>query len=133
MTEIGLFLALSFVVGIIGGLLGIGGAIIIVPVLVNFFAWPEKLAQGTALAMLLPPVSVLAVWAYYQAEQVRIGPAILMIACFLPGSYLGGNLAQILPAAQLTKFFGVFAMLLAVGMIRPRVDRNESGKKDQQT
>jgi uncharacterized protein len=133
MTEISLFLALSFMVGIIGGLLGIGGAIIIVPILVSFFAWPEKVAQGTALAMLLPPVSVLAVWEYYKAEQIRIGPAILLIACFIPGSYLGGNLAQVLPAAQLTKFFGAFAMLLAVGMIRPRVDRNVSGKKDQQT
>jgi uncharacterized protein len=125
--------AIGLASGILSALLGISSGVVIVPALVMVLGWNQKVAQGTALAMLLPPVSVLAVWEYYKAEQIRIGPAILLITCFIPGSYLGGNLAQVLPAAQLTKFFGAFAMLLAVGMIRPRVDRNESGKKDQQT
>jgi uncharacterized membrane protein YfcA len=124
--------AVGLASGTLSGLLGISSGVVIVPALVMVLGWNQKLAQGTALAMLLPPVSVMAVWEYYKVGQVRIEPAVFMIACFIPGSYLGGNLAQVLPAAQLTKFFGAFAMLLAVEMIRPRRDPNESGKKDQQ-
>jgi uncharacterized protein len=120
--------AVGLASGILSALLGISSGVVIVPALVMVLGWNQKLAQGTALAVSLPPLGE-----YYKVGQVRIEPAVVMIACFIPGSYLGGNLAQVLPAAQLTKFFGAFAMLLAVGMIRPRVDRNVSGKKDQQT
>jgi uncharacterized membrane protein YfcA len=119
--------AVGLASGILSALLGISSGVVIVPALVMVLGWNQKLAQGTALAVSLPPLGE-----YYKVGQVRIEPAVVMIACFIPGSYLGGNLAQVLPAAQLTKFFGAFAMLLAVGMIRPRRDPNESGKKDQQ-
>jgi uncharacterized membrane protein YfcA len=119
--------AVGLASGTLSGLLGISSGVVIVPALVMVLGWNQKLAQGTALAVSLPPL-----WEHYKVGQVRIEPAVFMIACFIPGSYLGGNLAQVLPAAQLTKFFGAFAMLLAVEMIRPRRDPNESGKKDQQ-
>jgi uncharacterized membrane protein YfcA len=119
--------AVGLASGTLSRLLGISSGVVIVPALVMVLGWNQKLAQGTALAVSLPPL-----WEHYKVGQVRIEPAVVMIACFTPGSYLGGNLAQVLPAAQLTKFFGAFAMLLAVGMIRPRRDPNESGKKDQQ-
>ena len=118
--ETSLLLALAFVVGIVAALLGIGGAIIIVPILVYFLGWPEKLSQGTTLAMLLPPVSVLAVWQYYKARALRVGPAVIMAVFVLTGISLGGRLAQFVPAAGLTKVFGAFAVFLALRMILQR-------------
>jgi uncharacterized protein len=120
LTELLVFLLIGLAVGILGGMLGIGGAIIIVPVLVYIFLWPERLAQGTTLIMLLPPVSFLAVWTYYKAGQVDIKTAIITAICFLPAAELGANLALSLPERRLSQIFGVFAILVAVRLLWPQ-------------
>ncbi len=120
MTELLVFLLIGLAVGILGGMLGIGGAIIIVPVLVYIFLWPERLAQGTTLIMLLPPVSFLAVWTYYKAGQVDIKTAIITAICFLPAAELGANLALSLPERRLSQIFGVFSILVAVRLLWPQ-------------
>lgn len=116
MGEVGLFLSLGFGVGILGGLFGIGGGILIVPILVYALGWPEKVAQGTALAMLLLPVGLLGAWQYYRRKQIQIAAAILMAIMAVPGGYLGGVLANMLPTADLRQTFGLFAMLVALRM-----------------
>jgi hypothetical protein len=111
------FFLLALLVGTIGGMMGIGGAVILIPVLIFGFGWPEKLAQGTALAMMLPPVGLLAVWQYHKAGNVKILAAVVGAACFLPAAEIGAKLADILPAPDLARGFGVFAILLAVKLI----------------
>jgi uncharacterized protein len=107
-------------VGVLGGMLGIGGAIIIVPVFIYVFAWPERLAQGTTLIMLLPPVSLLAVWTYYKAGQVDLKAAIISALCVVPAAELGANLALNLPPRRLSQIFGAFAVVVAVRLLWPK-------------
>ena len=57
---------IGMVAGFMGGLLGIGGAVIIVPALVFFLGYSQQMAQGTTLVMLALPVGGLAAWKYYQ-------------------------------------------------------------------
>jgi uncharacterized membrane protein YfcA len=117
MTEICLFLLIGLAVGVLGGMLGIGGAIIVVPLMVYVFLWPERLAQGTTLIMLLPPVSLLAVWTYYKAGQVDLKTAIISAICFLPAAEVGANLALSLPPRRLSQVFGAFAILMALRLL----------------
>ncbi|MGL4363687.1 MAG: TSUP family transporter, partial [Bacteroidales bacterium] len=58
MKEIALLL-LGVAAGAFSGLIGVGGGIIMVPALVFFFGFSQHAAQGTTLAVLLPPVSLL--------------------------------------------------------------------------
>jgi uncharacterized membrane protein YfcA len=64
------YILLGLVAGILSGLIGIGGGTIIVPVLVLFFGMSQHLAQGTTLALLVPPIGILAAWQYYKEGYV---------------------------------------------------------------
>ena len=112
-----LYIVLGVVGGALSGLVGIGGGVIIVPALTFFFGFNQKLAQGTTLALLVPPVGLLAAWSYYKAGYVDVRAAGLIIAGFVLGAWLGSLLAAAAPQAWLTKFFGVFLILLGLKML----------------
>ena len=111
------FIALGLVVGVLGGVLGLGGAVFVVPALVYIFGWQQHMAQGTSLAMLLPPIGFFAAMKYYQAGHVDVKVAALMCVGFLVGGYFGGMIANQLPADTLKKVFGVALMLVSMQMI----------------
>lgn len=100
--------------GILSGLLGIGAGTVVVPALVLMLSWEQRQAQGTAIAMLLPPVSILAALEYYHAGHVRTTPALLMALGLFLGGYLGGRLAGWVPERRLRHLFA--ALLFGVGL-----------------
>jgi len=112
-----LFLVLGLAAGILSGVIGIGGGIIVVPALVLIFGLTQHMAQGTTLAMLLPPIGILAVWTYYGKGFVDVKIAALLCAGFVLGGWLGAKIATGLPAATLQKIFGVALLLISVKMI----------------
>ncbi len=111
------FVVLGLVAGTLAGILGIGGAVFVVPVLVYLFGWEQHLAQGTTLAMLIPPIGILAAWQYYQAGHVDLKVAGLLCIGFFVGGYFGGFFANQLPAPTLRKVFGVVLLLVSLKMI----------------
>ena len=117
MIESTQYVALGLVIGILSGVLGLGGAVFIVPVLVYLFGWQQHMAQGTALAMLIPPIGILAVWQYYNAGHVDIRVAGLMCVGFFVGGYFGGLIANHLPAETLRRVFGAALLLVSLKMI----------------
>ncbi|MEO6220410.1 MAG: TSUP family transporter, partial [Ginsengibacter sp.] len=62
-----ILLIIGLAAGILGGLVGVGGGIIIVPALIYFLSFSQKEAQGTSLGILLLPIGILGVWQYYKA------------------------------------------------------------------
>lgn len=114
------FVALGFVGGVLSGVLGIGGGIIIVPALVFLFGMSQHQAQGTTLAMLIPPIGILAAYAYYRAGYVQIVPAVLLAAGFFVGGLIGAKIATHLSNAALTRVFGTVLLLIALKMILSR-------------
>ena len=66
-----LLVLLGVVAGAVSGLVGIGGGIIIVPALVLLFGFSQKLAQGTTLALLVPPIGILAACLLYTSPSPR--------------------------------------------------------------
>ncbi|MBI4547467.1 MAG: sulfite exporter TauE/SafE family protein [Ignavibacteriae bacterium] len=117
MIEIIQFVALGLVVGVMSGILGVGGAIFLIPALIYLLGWDQHLAQGTSLATLVPPIGILAAWQYYQAGHVNIKVAALLCLGFFVGGYFGGLFANQLPAEALRKIFGVALLFIAIHMI----------------
>jgi uncharacterized protein len=101
-----LYAALGAVAGVAAGVFGIGGAVIIIPALVFFFGFSQHAAQGTSLAMLLPPIGVLAAYRYWQDGNVKIGIALIMAVAFMIGAYGGAQVAEHIPAPLMKKIFG---------------------------
>ena len=106
----------GIVVGIFSGLIGVGGGILLIPILVYGFKFNQKLAQGTSLAMLLPPTGLLAFLEYYRVGNADLKLGLLMSLGVFAGGLLGGNLAQTVPQAALRKGFAIFLVIIAARM-----------------
>jgi len=112
-----LLIGIGIITGAMAGMLGIGGAIIMIPALVYFMGFSQQMAQGTSLAVMLPPIGILAAYNYYKAGHVDIKFALILAGAFLIGSYFGSKYALTLPQATLKKIFGVLLLLVAAKML----------------
>lgn len=112
-----ILIVIGIITGIMAGMLGIGGAIIMIPALVFFLGISQQTAQGTSLAVMLPPIGIIAAYNYYKAGHVNIKFAIVLAIFFLVGSYFGSKLALSLPQPVLKKVFGILLLLVAAKML----------------
>ena len=117
MATMGPYLFLGLVAGVMSGLIGIGGGIVIVPVLVFLFGLSQHQAQGTTLAMMVPPIGILAAWTYFKQGYVDLGVAAVLCVGFVFGGLLGAKMATSLPSAVLEKVFGVALFVVSLKMI----------------
>ncbi|RMF28153.1 MAG: sulfite exporter TauE/SafE family protein [Cyanobacteria bacterium J083] len=117
MLEIGLYLLLGLFTGTVSGLIGIGGGVLLTPALVYLFGFSQHNAQGTTLALLVPPVSLLAAWTYYQQGDVNIKVACLIFAGFFIGGLLGAKFAVQMPEILLKRLFGLGLLGLSLKML----------------
>jgi len=115
--NIALLLLLGLLAGVLSGLLGIGGGILIVPALVLVFGLSQHAAQGTTLALMVPPIGLLAAWTYYRQGQVDIRAAALICLGFFFGGLIGAKFATLINGALLKKIFGAILVVVAVKMI----------------
>ena len=117
MTDISLYLVLGLIAGILSGLIGIGRGIIIVPALVFLFGLSQHQAQGTTLALMVPPIGLLAALTYYNRGYVNLKIAAFVCIGFFVGGFIGANIATGLSSRVLEKVFGVALFLIAIKMI----------------
>jgi len=117
MNAIIILLAVGLVAGFLSGLIGIGGGIIIVPVLVYFLQMNQKAAQGTTLFMFAFPIGILGVINYYKEGQIDWQSALIMCATFVVGSYFGSKTALSLDTKLVKQIFGAFIMLIGFKML----------------
>ena len=112
-----ILLIIGLAAGIMGGLVGIGGGIVIVPALIYFLSFSQKEAQGTSLGILLLPIGILGVWQYYKAGYVDMRIVWLVAAGFLAGSYFGSKIALSLPQEVVKKIFAILMIAVALKML----------------
>lgn len=106
-----IFLLACFV-GVCGGLVGVGGGTLLVPLLVLLFGFGQHRAQGTSLIALVPPSGLLAFLAYYRAHQVDIKIGLLLIPGVFLGGLIGGDIATRLTPKKMRATFAVLLFVL---------------------
>ncbi len=116
MIQVILFAILGLVAGTISGVVGIGGGVIIVPALLFLFGFTQQQAQGTTLALLIPPIGFLAAYTYYKAGFVDFKAAIFICLGFFIGGLIGSKIAVNLSNEVLQKIFGTLMIVIGLYM-----------------
>lgn len=112
-----LLTAIGLAAGALSGFVGIGGGVVMVPALIYFLNFNQLEAQGTSLAVMLPPIGILAFMNYHKTGNVDIRNALVIAGMFIIGGYLGSKLALRLPVAKVKLFFGVLMVFVSVRMV----------------
>jgi len=107
---IALMLFIGVFSGITSGMFGIGGGVIIVPALIYLAKFSQHAAIGTSLAILLPPVGLLAVLEYYRHGNVDLKAALIVAIAFMVGGWIGAHLANYISGHLLKLLFGLFVL-----------------------
>ena len=115
-----LYIILGLVAGIFGGMFGIGGGTILIPVLVYLFGLTQHQAQGTTLAIMVPPIGLLAALRYYYSGNVKLGMAAFICIGFFVGGLIGAHFVQNISDPLLKRLFGIFLLFISLNMIFTR-------------
>lgn len=109
-----LYLVWGLGIGVISGCIGIGGGVLIIPSLVYFFGLKQLQAQGTSLALMIPPIGLLATMKYWQTGNVILPIAICGAIGVFFGGYIGANIAIYIGGPVMKKVFGVLLIVIGI-------------------
>ncbi len=112
-----ILLVIGLIAGMLSGVVGIGGGIIIVPALVFFIGFSQRMAQGTSLAIMLLPIGLLAVIQFYKAGYVDIKVSAIIAFAFFIGSYFGSKIALTVSQDVLKKCFAILLFIVGIKML----------------
>jgi len=110
--DAGIFLV-ACICGIASGMFGIGGGVLLVPLLGLLYGFSQHKAQGTSLVALIPPTGVLALLAYAREGFVSWKTGLLLIPGVFLGGVVGGRLAEKLEPKRMRQVFA--GILFALG------------------
>ena len=111
------YIILGVAAGLFSGFMGLGGGILLTPALVYIFGLTQHQAQGTSLAVMVPPITLLAALRYYYSGNVKISIAVFIALGFMAGGLIGAQIVQAIPDMVLKKIFGAILLIIAVKMI----------------
>ena len=111
------YVLIGIIAGLVSGFFGVGGGIIIVPLLVMFFGFGQHMAQGTMIATFVLPTFLLAAWKYYQAGNMNIPVAVLVSLGMVVGSMISASHVQSMPPHLLKVLFGTLMVVMGVKLI----------------
>jgi uncharacterized protein len=112
-----ILLATGLAAGLVSGTLGVGGAIVMIPMMTFFLGMSQQQSQGTSLVIMSFPVFILSAWNYYRHGQANVKFALIVVLAFVVGSYIGSSISVYLPEKVLKKLFGFFLLFIGARMI----------------
>jgi len=113
-----ILMVIGILAGILSGMIGVGGGIIIVPALVYLLGMPQHSAQGTSLALMLPPIGILAAMNYYKAGALNVKYAVVIALAFIVGGYIGSKLSlTYISEDMMKKVFGIIMLIASVKLV----------------
>lgn len=110
-------LPMALLAGLLSGMFGIGGGLVIVPMLMAFWHFDSRRAVGTSLMALLPPVALPGVLEYYNSGNLDWQVAAILAAGLLVGSLLGARFTLAMSASLAKRCYSVFLLAMAVYFI----------------
>jgi uncharacterized membrane protein YfcA len=114
------FILIGLTAGVLSGLIGIGGGVLIIPILVFLLGFSQHMAEGTTLAAMVPPIGILAAYVYYQNGNVDLKAAGFIALGFVVGGLFGAKIAQQISHESLQKIFAVVLILVGIKMLWPK-------------
>lgn len=111
-------LGLGAAAGTVSGLLGVGGGVLLVPILVLAFRWQQKSAQATALVLVMM-AAFAGVATYALADAVAWGPASIIFCGAVAGALVGSVVVQRVHPHWLQMAFGLVLVAAAVRLVWP--------------
>lgn len=108
---------IGILAGILSGLVGVGGGVIMVPLLVLLLGFNQHQAQGTSLAVLVVPVTAVAVYTYHKEGFIDWRYVGIIAIFFVIGGYFGSKIAVGLDQKILKKVFGFILLIIAGKML----------------
>lgn len=112
-----ILILIGLIAGVFSGIVGLGGGLLIIPALIFLMGLTQKEAQGTSLAVMLPPIGLLAAINYYRAGAVNMKFALIIAAAFLIGGYFGSQFAIRLSDALLRRIFAIAMLVIGARML----------------
>lgn len=109
---------IGLLAGVFSGMFGIGGGVVMVPLMVFAFGYTQHQSQGTSLAVLAVPVTFLAAYTYHKTGEhpINFKYALVIASCFVLGGYLGTKIAVSINETLLKKIFSLLLAGIAVKM-----------------
>ncbi|RAJ16905.1 sulfite exporter TauE/SafE family protein [Olleya aquimaris] len=118
LTTFLILIIIGLLAGLFSGMFGIGGGVVMVPLMVFLLSYTQHQAQGTSLAVLAVPVTFLAAYTYHKTGEDPLNwkYAIIIAVTFVIGGFLGTKVALNINENILKKMFSVLLILVAVKM-----------------
>lgn len=108
-------IVIGILAGIFSGFMGVGGGVVMIPLMILFLGYNQHEAQGLSLAVLAVPVTFLAAYTYHKSgHPIDWKFALIIALCFVIGGWLGSKLALRLDQSMLKKIFAVVLVIAAV-------------------
>lgn len=111
------YIILGVSAGVLSGMIGVGGGILLVPAFVYFLGMTQHQAQGTTLALFIPPIGILGVYVYYREGNVDLTVAAFVCLGFVFGSLFGAQIANAIDKDLLRRIFGAILLLVSLKML----------------
>ncbi len=112
-----ILIAIGLLAGVLSGFVGVGGGILMIPLLMLFLGLSQFEAQGTALVAMLPPIGILAAMNYFKSGYVKWEYAVVIALTFVIGGYFGSKMSLSLNPTTVRKVFGVVMFFAAIKLI----------------
>lgn len=108
-------IAIGLLAGAFSGFMGVGGGIVMIPLMMVFLGYTQHQAQGMSLAVLAVPVTFLAAFTYHKAgNTIDWKYALIIASCFIVGGFLGSKLALKIDQVVLRKIFALVLIISAI-------------------
>lgn len=108
---------IGLLAGLLSGIMGVGGGVVMIPLMILLLGFNQHEAQGTSLAVLAVPVTFIAAYNYYGEGYVNWKYAALIAVFFVVGGFIGSKLAVNLDQKTLKRIFGAILLVIAVKML----------------
>jgi uncharacterized protein len=112
-----ILILIGLAAGIFGGFVGLGGGVIMIPAMIYLLGMSQFEAQGTSLAVMLPPVGILAAMNYYKAGHLNWKYALIIAITFTLGGFIGSKIALDIPITTVKKVFGFILLGISLNII----------------
>jgi uncharacterized membrane protein YfcA len=112
-----ILIVIGLLAGVLSGFVGVGGGLLMIPLLMLFLGLSQFEAQGTALVAMLPPIGILAAMNYFKSGYVKWEYAVVIALTFVIGGYFGSKMSLSLNPTTVRKIFGVVMFSAAIKLM----------------